>query len=67
MASDLMRIKMAKLIAGDYSRQGSVLDGISTALFQEITLDKGATVQGNFNDYRLMRISEAPQVEVKFL
>jgi len=33
MASDLMRIKMAKLIAGDFSKQGSVLDGRnSTAL-----------------------------------
>ena len=47
--------------------QGAVIDGISTALFQKITLDKGATVEGNYNDYRLLRISEAPQVEVRFL
>ena len=33
MASQLSRIKLAKLIAGDYSKQGSVLDGRnSTAL-----------------------------------
>ncbi len=33
MASQLSRIKMAKLIAGDFSKQGSVLDGRnSTAL-----------------------------------
>ena len=47
--------------------QGSVLDGLSGALGQAITLEGGAVVQGNFDDYRLMRISEAPPVEVHFV
>ena len=47
--------------------QGSVLDGLSAALHQKITVENGAVVQGNFTDYPLMRISEAPQVEVRFL
>lgn len=47
--------------------QGSVLDGLSAALYQRISVEKGAVVQGNFDTYRLMRISEAAPVEVKFL
>lgn len=47
--------------------QGSVLDGISEALHQAITIDAGRVEQSNFTDYPLMRISEAPAVEVKFL
>jgi isoquinoline 1-oxidoreductase beta subunit len=45
--------------------EGSVLDGIGE-LFQEITIDKGRTSQGNFHDFPLLRINEAPQVEVHF-
>ena len=47
--------------------QGSVLDGLSEALHQAITIDAGRVEQSNFTDYPLMRISEAPAVEVKFL
>ena len=66
-------------VAGDVGRQivnpsgainqvqGSVLDGLSGALGQAITLEGGAVVQGNFDDYRLMRIADAPPVEVHFV
>jgi isoquinoline 1-oxidoreductase beta subunit len=47
--------------------QGSVLDGLSEALHQTITIDKGAVQQSNFTDYPLMRMSESCPVEVKFL
>ena len=47
--------------------QGAVLDGLSTALYQIITVENGAVVQENFNSYRLMRMAEAPPVEVKFV
>jgi isoquinoline 1-oxidoreductase beta subunit len=47
--------------------QGSVIDGISEALFQKITIENGATVQANFGDYPLLRMADAPKVEVKFL
>ena len=46
--------------------QGAVLDGISEALGQEITIDKGRTVQSNFNTFPLIRMREAPPVEVHF-
>ncbi|MGA0606482.1 molybdopterin cofactor-binding domain-containing protein [Phenylobacterium sp. VNQ135] len=47
--------------------QGSVLDGLSEALHQQITIVGGAAQQSNFHDYPLMRINEACPVEVKFL
>jgi isoquinoline 1-oxidoreductase beta subunit len=44
--------------------QGGVLDGVGMALHGEITIDRGRPVQSSFADYRLLRISEAPNVEV---
>jgi isoquinoline 1-oxidoreductase beta subunit len=46
--------------------QGSVIDGLSAALGQEITLEAGRVVQSNFNAYPLLRINRAPEVVVKF-
>jgi isoquinoline 1-oxidoreductase subunit beta len=46
--------------------QGSVLDGIAEALAQEITIEKGRTVQSNFHDFTLLRLTQAPDVEVHF-
>jgi len=47
--------------------QGSVLDGIGEALRQEITIEGGRVVQQSFDDFELLRITEAPPVEVHFL
>jgi isoquinoline 1-oxidoreductase beta subunit len=47
--------------------QGSVIDGISGALGQKITIEGGKVAQSNFTDYPLLRMPDAPQVEVKFL
>jgi isoquinoline 1-oxidoreductase beta subunit len=46
--------------------QGSVLDGISGALAQEITIENGRAAQSNFHDFPLLRLSQAPPVEVHF-
>ncbi|HEX6049097.1 MAG TPA: molybdopterin cofactor-binding domain-containing protein [Gemmatimonadaceae bacterium] len=46
--------------------QGSVIDGISEALAQEITIENGRAVQGNFNNFPLLRMRQAPAVEVHF-
>lgn len=47
--------------------QGSVLDGLGELLGQEITIEGGRTVQSNFNDFPLLRITQVPAVEVHFL
>jgi isoquinoline 1-oxidoreductase beta subunit len=46
--------------------QGAVLDGLGAAMAQEITIDRGRTVQSNFHDYPLLRLPYAPPVEVSF-
>ena len=40
--------------------QGGIIDGLSAALFGEVTIDAGRVTQRNFADYRLLRIDEAP-------
>ncbi len=48
--------------------QGSVIDGIGEAMFQEITLKNGRVEQGTFRDFPLLRKRQAPKmVEVHFL
>jgi isoquinoline 1-oxidoreductase subunit beta len=44
--------------------QGGVLFGLSAALYSAITLKNGAVEQSNFHDYRNLRMSEAPAMEV---
>jgi isoquinoline 1-oxidoreductase beta subunit len=46
--------------------QGSVLDGLAQAFGQEITIDKGRTVQSSFDDFPLLRFADAVPVEVHF-
>jgi isoquinoline 1-oxidoreductase beta subunit len=46
--------------------QGAALDGISEALGQEITIEGGRTVQGNFDSFKLLRMPQAAPVEVFF-
>ena len=43
--------------------ESSVLFGLSAALGGEITLKDGQVEQGNFNDYPVLRMHEAPLVE----
>ena len=44
--------------------EGGVVFALSAALYGQITLRNGRVEQGNFDDYRVVRIGEAPQVEV---
>jgi CO/xanthine dehydrogenase Mo-binding subunit len=47
--------------------QSGVLFALSAALHGRITVDKGGIVQGNFDDYELVRMQEAPVVEAHFV
>jgi len=47
--------------------QGGLIFGLTAALYGNITIDKGRVQQSNFNDYRMMRINEAPPIEVHLI
>ena len=43
--------------------EGGTLYGLSAALNGEITIQNGRVVQRHFNDYKVLRMNEAPEVE----
>jgi isoquinoline 1-oxidoreductase beta subunit len=48
--------------------QGAVVDGLSTALGLEITIENGRVQQSNFHQYPILRIAHAPpRVDVHFI
>jgi isoquinoline 1-oxidoreductase subunit beta len=44
--------------------QGGIVFGLSAALYGEITLTRGRVVQGNFDTYPVVRMPQAPTVDV---
>ena len=44
--------------------QSGIVYGLTAALWGEITIDRGRVQQSNFNNFDMMRIDEAPTVEV---
>lgn len=44
--------------------EGGVGFGLSAALYSEIQIEHGRVLQGNFNDYRVLRMEDMPQVDV---
>ena len=47
--------------------QGSVIDGLSTMLGQQVTFENGRAQQTNFLEYPLLRMPRTPQVDVHFI
>ena len=40
--------------------EGGVIWGLGSAMYEEITIDKGRVVQSNFSDYPVVRLAEIP-------
>lgn len=47
--------------------EGGIVFGLSAALYGEITFENGKVKQGNFYNYKMLRINEMPQVDVHIL
>ena len=47
--------------------EGGVIYGLSGALWGEITVRNGRVEQSNFSDYRVLRMNEAPPIEVHLI
>lgn len=52
--------------AAEHVLQGAVIDGLSE-LMQEITLKEGRVVQSNYHQHPVLRMPEAPPIEVYFV
>ena len=46
--------------------QGSILDGLSQALYQEVPIDNGAKLV-NYHQHQMLTMAEVPEVDVEFL
>jgi isoquinoline 1-oxidoreductase subunit beta len=44
--------------------EGAVIFNLSAALYGKIEVKNGAPVQGNFDTYRMVRLAEAPKIDV---
>jgi isoquinoline 1-oxidoreductase beta subunit len=44
--------------------EGSIVYGLTAALYGEITIDRGRVQQSNFHDYRMLGMHEMPVIEV---
>ena len=44
--------------------ESGIIFGLSAALYGEITIKDGRVEQTNFGDYRVLRINEAPRIDV---
>ncbi|MGZ5130484.1 MAG: molybdopterin cofactor-binding domain-containing protein [Caldimonas sp.] len=44
--------------------QSSIIFGLTAALYGEITVDKGRVQQTNFHQYKMVRMNEAPQIDI---
>ena len=47
--------------------QGGLVFGLTAALYGNISIERGRVQQSNFNDYRMLRINEIPQIEVHLI
>ena len=47
--------------------EGGIVNGLSTALFERLTLRDGRVEQSNFHDYPILRMSDMPDIEVRFI
>jgi isoquinoline 1-oxidoreductase beta subunit len=47
--------------------QGGIVNALSAALAEEITIKEGAAVQSNFHDYPVLRMAGSPSVDVHII
>ena len=52
---------------GEAQVMGGIVMGLSAALGEAITIDKGAVVQNSFPDYPVLKLADAPQIDVHFI
>jgi isoquinoline 1-oxidoreductase beta subunit len=55
-------------LSGAYQQvRGGIVDGFGHAMYSNLTFKDGEAEQKNFNTYRLIRMKEAPEIDVHFV
>ncbi len=47
--------------------ESGIIYGLTAALYGEITIDGGAVEQSNFHDYEMVRMNDAPDIDVQII
>jgi len=47
--------------------ESGIIYGLTAALYGEITIADGAVEQSNFHDYPMVRMNDAPEIDVKII
>jgi isoquinoline 1-oxidoreductase subunit beta len=47
--------------------EGGIIFGLGQALYEQITIQNGEVQQANFSDYRVLRMSDVPEIDVRVL
>ena len=47
--------------------EGGIVFGLSAALYETVSLDGARVTSSNFHKYRLARMSDTPEIHVRFL
>ena len=58
--------QVVNLSGAETEVEGGITDGLGVALHGALTIKDGKAVENNFDQYNLIRINEAPEIEVKF-
>jgi len=60
--------QIVNLSGAENQVQGGIIDGLSAAWMQELDIRQGRVVQGNLDEYAMLRIPDAPRaIEIHFL
>ncbi|MEY2880675.1 MAG: hypothetical protein RLZZ15_3055 [Verrucomicrobiota bacterium] len=60
--------QIVNLSGAENQVEGSIVDALGTMMFQELRIERGRVVNGNFTDYPMIRMPDAPaKIETHFL
>ena len=47
--------------------EGGIVTGLSSALFERVTVRDGRVEPSNYHDYSILRMSDMPEIDVRFI
>ncbi|MEO6002107.1 MAG: molybdopterin cofactor-binding domain-containing protein [Opitutus sp.] len=54
--------QIVNLSGAENQVEGSIVDGLGTAMYQDLNIERGRIVQSNFNEYPMIRMPDTPTV-----